>query len=54
MKRFFMGFFSRVNILGIDKLQKDVRFSGLAALAAFFVFIFSLFGIIIFRSRNTN
>ena len=36
----------------IDKFQKNVHLSGLAALAAFFIFIFSLFAVIIFRSKN--
>ena len=49
-----------IAILGVDidaakiyMLQKNVRLSGLLALAAFFIFLISLFGILIFRSKNT-
>jgi hypothetical protein len=48
-----------IAILGVDMdasriyaLQKNVRVSGLLALAAFFIFLISLFGILIFRSKN--
>jgi hypothetical protein len=37
----------------IDKLQKNARLSGLAALGALFIFIFSLFAVVIFRSKDT-
>ena len=42
-----------IDAAGIYTLQKNVRVSGLLTLAAFFIFLLSLFGILIFKSKNT-
>jgi len=42
-----------IDAAGISALEKNVRVGGLLALAAFFIFLISLFGIFTFRSKNT-